>query len=52
MKVFFYALLAPTVNFDPKRDKLFVVFGPERDDWECKKEGEMRFSNPKRYLYE
>lgn len=43
MKVYFRAFLAPTVNFDKKKDKLFVVFGPERDDWECKQEGEMKF---------
>ena len=40
------------MKFDQKKDKLYVVFGPERDDWECKQEGEMQFSKTKRYVFQ
>lgn len=48
MKVCFYAFLAPTVDFNQKRDQLFVVFGPERDNWKCTKKGLMKFTGSKR----
>lgn len=49
VKVCFHAFLAPTVNFDQKKDELYVIFGPERDNWDRKVEGLMKFSGPKRY---
>lgn len=42
ISVYFHAFLSPSVNFDKKKDSLYVVFGPERDDWECKPEGLMK----------
>lgn len=42
MPVYFHAFLSSSVNFDKKKDSLYVVFGPERDDWECKPEGLMK----------
>lgn len=49
MKVCFHAFLAPTVDFNQKKDQLFVVFGSERDNWECKTEGLMKITGSKRY---
>lgn len=48
MKVRFHAFLAPTVDFNQKRDQLFVAFGPERNNWNCEKEGLMKFTGLKR----
>uniref|UniRef100_K1RKF6 Uncharacterized protein n=1 Tax=Magallana gigas TaxID=29159 RepID=K1RKF6_MAGGI len=43
VKVCFHAFLAPTVDFNHNIDELYVVFGPERNDWNCKEEGLMKF---------
>lgn len=50
MKVCFHAFLAPSVNFDQRKDELYVIFGPERNNWDRTVEGLMKFTGPKRYL--
>lgn len=50
VKVCFHAFLAPSVNFDQRKDELYVIFGPERNNWDRTVEGLMKFTGPKRYL--
>lgn len=50
VKVCFHAFLAPTVDFNPKKDELYVVFGPKRNDWNPQKEGLMNFIGTKKYF--
>lgn len=48
VKVCFHAFIAPTVNFDQRKDELYVIFGPERNNWDRNVEGLMKFSGQKR----
>lgn len=48
VKVCFHAFLAPSVNFDQRKDELYVIFGPERNNWDRTVEGLMKFTGPKR----
>lgn len=50
MTVFFHAFVSPTLNFEKKKDNLYVVFGPERDDWDCNLGCVMKYYDSNRYF--
>lgn len=50
MKVCFYVFFVLIVDFNYNIDELYVVFGFERNDWNCKEEGFMKFCRLNRYV--
>lgn len=44
VKVCFYVFIVLIVNFDQRKDEFYVIFGFERNNWDCNVEGFMEFS--------
>lgn len=51
MTVYFHAFVSPTLNFEKKKDNLYVVFGPECDDWDSNLGCVMKYNDSNRYFF-
>lgn len=49
--VYFHAFVSPTLNFEKKKDNLYVVFGPECDDWDSNLGCVMKYNDSNRYFF-